>query len=66
MKKQQKTNIAEEIEAFSDSQLLADQLVRIADEIGDAQTSYWLKESAAYINGMWRVMKAIKSGNIAK
>ena len=40
--------------------------VRIADEIGDAKTSYWLKESAAHINGMWRVMKAIKSGNIEK
>lgn len=66
MKDHQKINIAEEIEAFSDSKLLADQLVRIADEIGDAQTSYWLKESAAHINGMWRVMNTIKSRNIAK
>lgn len=60
MSYQKTINITEEIEAFSDSQLLAGQLVRIADEIENAQTSYWLKESAAHINGMWRVMKSIK------
>lgn len=64
MKTHQRINMTEEIEAFSDSQLLADQLVRIADEIGDAQTSYWLKESAAHINGMWRFIKAVENRDI--
>lgn len=53
-------DIDERIEAFDDSKELAKALRRIARKV-EAYDSYFVMESAVSIEGMWELLKEIKS-----